>query len=78
MHSQVSGAMRVRIGFRLDELPASRLEKAYAGRNTALEATHGQMDSFSSQLLFECNFPEVASVGDRLKICPWVASRVGL
>ena len=44
---------------------------------TALETTQGQIDGFRSQLPFKCYLPEVASVGDLLKICPWVASRVG-
>ena len=42
-----------------------------------LEASQGQIDGFFSQLPFKYNLPEVASVGDFLKICPWVASRVG-
>ena len=44
---------------------------------STLETTQGQIDGFFSQLLFKCYLPEVASVGDSLKICPWVASRVG-
>ena len=31
---------------------------------TDLEATHGQMDGFFSQLPYECYLGEVASVGD--------------
>jgi len=42
----------------------------------ALEATQGHMDGFFSQLPYKCHLKEVASVGDRLKICPWVTSRV--
>ena len=44
---------------------------------TALETTNGQMDGFFSQLSYKCHQNRVASVGDWLKICPWVASRVG-
>ena len=44
---------------------------------TALEATQGgQMDGFFSRLPFRCHLEEVASVGDRLKICPQLDSRV--
>ena len=39
-------------------------------------ATQGQMDSFFSQLLYKCYLEEITSVGDWLKICPWVTSRV--
>ena len=46
------------------------------GCEIALETTQGQIDSFFSQLPFKCYLPEVASVADSLKICPWVASRV--
>jgi hypothetical protein len=42
----------------------------------ALEATQGQMDGFFSQLLYKCHLQESASVGDRLKICPHIDSRV--
>ena len=42
-----------------------------------LKTSQGQIDGFFSQLPFKCYLPEVASVGDALKICPWVASRVG-
>ena len=42
-----------------------------------LETPQGQKDGFFSQLPFKWYLPEVASVGDSLKICPWVASRVG-
>ena len=34
------------------------------------------IDGFFSQLPFKCYLPEVESVGDCLKICLWVASRV--
>jgi len=44
---------------------------------TTLEATQGQIDVFFSQLPFKCHQNRPASVGDRLKICPWVTSRVG-
>ena len=40
-----------------------------------LEATQGQNDSLFSQLPYKCYLEEVASVGDWLKICPWVTSR---
>ena len=46
------------------------------GGNSTLKKTQGQIDGFFSQLPFKCYLPEVASVGDRLKICPRVASRV--
>ena len=45
-------------------------------RPPTLEMTQGQRDGFFSQLPFKCFLPEQASVGDRLEICPWVASRV--
>jgi len=35
------------------------------------------MDGFLSQLPYKCYLEEVASVGDWLQICPWVASSVG-
>ena len=44
---------------------------------TTLETTQGQIDHLFTQLPFRCYLTEVASAGDRLKICPWVASRVG-
>jgi len=34
------------------------------GNSTALEATLGQMDGFSSQPTYKCYLEEVASVGD--------------
>ena len=43
------------------------------GNRAALEATQGQMDGFYRQLQYKCYFEEVASVGDSLKICLWVA-----
>jgi len=46
-----------------------------AGRGTTLEATQWQIDGFFSQLPYKCYLEEVASVGDCLKICPWVTSR---
>jgi len=46
-------------------------------RAHALEETQGQNDSFFSQHPHQCYLEEVVSAGDRLKICPWVASRVG-
>ena len=42
----------------------------------ALEATQGQIDGFFSHLPYKCHLEEVASVGDRLKICPQLDSRV--
>jgi len=45
-------------------------------RETALEATQGQMDDFFSQLTYKCHQHRMASVGDLLKIRPWVTSRV--
>ena len=42
----------------------------------AMEATQGQIDGFFSQLPYKCHQNRVASVGDWLQICPWVASRV--
>ena len=47
-----------------------------AKRKSVLEATQGQIDGFFSQLPFKCYPLEVASVGDSLKICPWVAFSV--
>ena len=41
-----------------------------------LETTPRHIGVFFSQLLFKCYLPEVASVGDWLRICPWIASRV--
>ena len=41
-----------------------------------LEATQGQMDGFFRQLLYKCYLEEVASVGDWLKRCPPLDSRV--
>ena len=35
------------------------------------------IDGFCGELPFKCFLPEVASVGDWLKICPWVAYRTG-
>ena len=43
----------------------------------ALEATQGQMDGSLSQLPYKCHLEEVASVGNWLKICPRLDSRVG-
>ena len=37
------------------------------------ETTQRQIDGFFSQLSFQCYLPEVASVGDGLGICSWVA-----
>ena len=38
--------------------------------------TNGQMDGFFSQFPYKCHLEEVASVGDLLKICPQLDSRV--
>ena len=46
------------------------------GDLTALEATQGQDDSSFSQHPYKCYLEEVASVGNWLKICPRVTSRV--
>ena len=43
---------------------------------TTLDTTQGQKDGFFSQPPFKCCFPEAASVGDLLQICPWFATRV--
>ena len=43
---------------------------------SALEATQGQMDVFSSQLPYKCHQNRVTYVGDGLKIFSWVTSRV--
>ena len=40
------------------------------------EATQGQIDDLFSQLPYKCHQNRVASVGDCLKICPWVTSGV--
>ena len=45
--------------------------------NPALEEIQGQMDSILSHLPYKCYLEEVASMGDWLKIPPWVASRLG-
>jgi len=42
----------------------------------ALEVTQGQIDGLLSQLTYKCHLEEVPSVGDLLKICPQVGSRV--
>ena len=43
---------------------------------TTLRTTYGKIDCFFGQIQFKCYLPEEASVGDRPKICPRVASRV--
>ena len=50
--------------------------RAFCGGGIAdtLDTTPGQIDGFFSQLPLKCYLPELASVGDLLKICPWVAS----
>ena len=47
-----------------------------AGPSAALEAIHGQIDGFCSQLPCKCYLEEVACVGDG--ICPQLDSRVEL
>ena len=42
------------------------------------ENNPGQNEGFFSQLPIKFYPPQVVSVGDCLKICPWVASRVAL
>ena len=56
--------------------PPRGLTLLLAPRPSTLEATQGQNDSFFSQLPYKCHQNRVASVGDWLEICPWVASRV--
>jgi len=43
-----------------------------AQESTTLEATQGQIDGFFSQLPYKYHQNWVASVGDRLRIFPWV------
>ena len=43
---------------------------------SAPKVTQGQIDGFFRQLPYERHQNRVASVGDGLQICPWVASRV--
>ena len=43
--------------------------------DSSLQATQGQIDGFFSQLPYRCHQDRVASLGDQLKICAWVASR---
>ena len=52
----------------------SRRESEKKSSRPALETTHGQMDGFFSP--YKYRIEEVASVGDRLKICPQLDSRV--
>ena len=47
-----------------------------ASTGATLEATKGQIYGSLSQLPCKCHQKGVASVGDLLKICPWVTSRV--
>ena len=49
-----------------------RVQRSFA----TLEVTQGQIDGFFSQLPSKCYLTVVASVGDWLEICPWVASRM--
>jgi len=42
-----------------------------------MEATQGQINCFFNQLPYKCHLEEVAFVGDWLKICPQLDSRVG-
>jgi hypothetical protein len=43
---------------------------------STLEATQGQIGGLFSQLPHRCHQNRVASVGNQLKICPWVIFRV--
>ena len=56
----------------------SRRQSFTPGAHTTLEATQGQIDGFFSQLPYGRHQDRVASVGDGLKMCPWVTSRVVL
>ena len=56
-------------------LPFSRTTHNNKSVQITLGIIQGQIDGFFSQLPFKCYLPEVASVGDSLQICPWVASR---
>ena len=49
---------------------------AAAGHLPNLEAPQKQIDGFLSKLPYKCHHTRVASVGDGLKICPQVTSRV--
>jgi len=49
----------------------------HGGCWATLEATQGQMDGFFIQLPYKNHQNRMASVGDWLKICPWVTSRAG-
>jgi len=51
------------------------MRSAVVGAPTTLEATQGQFDGFFCQLPYKCHHNRLASVGDGLKIFPWVASR---
>ena len=42
----------------------------YLPLHSNLDTTHGQIDGLLSQLPSQCHLPEVAPVGDWLKICP--------
>ena len=44
--------------------------------HTTLEAIQGQIAGFFGQVPYKCHQNRVASVGDGLKICSWVTSRV--
>jgi hypothetical protein len=46
------------------ERVVDRLSQKPEEERAALEATHGHIDGFSSQLLYKCDLEEVASVGD--------------
>jgi len=56
--------------------PGVRVIKKKKGEARALEASQGQHDSFFRQLSYKCYLEEEVSVGNWLKICPWVASKV--
>ena len=61
-------------GGTIPTIMSDECDKTNAG--TALEARQGGNDGSLSQLPCKCYLEEVASLGDRLKICPWVTSRV--
>ena len=54
----------------------SRQLKKTIFASSTLESNQGQNDGLFSQLPYKYHQNRVASVGDWLKICPWVTSRV--
>ena len=57
-------------------IPLTTTEQ-YQTLTATLEATQGQIDGLCGQHPNKCHQNQVACVGDGLKICPWVTSRVG-